>query len=133
MASRPLKRMKAILGNPSPTIRMEEWTEFITSLESSQIQKVIDEYPVRDAGEPYVHECQKLYQIWGQKDPQTAVEQAMEENYFFRIIALMAVTESWAADDPGAASTWLQKQEDQKKLPDRWRIRLASAIEKSRG
>ena len=59
------------------------------------------------------------------------MQQAKQEDYFFRIIALMAVTESWAAEDPEAASAWLDKQ-DQDELSDRYRRRLASIIEKNR-
>lgn len=106
----PIARMEAIINNPDPLDRAEQWLRFVKGLDSTEIEEVIVSFRGKGLAPENLSEYSMLLTAWAKFDPIAALDYASENTR--SPFARQTILSSWATTDPIAAMRWAEANHD---------------------
>ncbi|MDX1679954.1 MAG: hypothetical protein R3242_04405 [Akkermansiaceae bacterium] len=103
-------RMEAIMNNPDPLARTEEWLRFVKGLGPDEIEEVVVDFRAKDLARYNLSEYSMLLTAWAKFDPLTALDYAKENTG--TPFARQTILTSWATTDPVGAMKWAEANHD---------------------
>lgn len=108
--SDPIARMEAIINNPDPLDRAEQWLRFVKGLDATEIEDVIVTFRGKGLAGDNLSEYSMLLSAWAKYDPISALDYAKQNTG--SPFARQTILTSWATTDPVAAMRWAEKNHD---------------------